>query len=134
MTFQFSTHTHTHTLEHVWKMALCIFMCVCVCIYIKGISYITVFLSFMAGEQRKCLYHCEYQQFRKDVVFLWCLFFVVVFKKKVNLTLTMLLNVCVSLLLLKINELVKWWRVSREVYKYQEWPVLLIFSILVTVE
>lgn len=39
----------------------------------------------------------------------------------------MLLNVCVRLLLLKINELVRW-RVSREVYKFQEWPVLLIFS------
>lgn len=49
-------------------------------------------------------------------------------KKKVKLTLTVLLNVYVSLLLLKINELVRWWSVSREVYKYQEWPVLLIFS------
>lgn len=48
-------------------------------------------------------------------------------KKRVKLTLTVLLNVCVSLLLLKINELVRWWRVSREVYKYQEWPVLVIF-------
>lgn len=41
---------------------------------------------------------------------------------------TLLQNVCMSLLLLKINELVRWRRVSREVYKYQEWPVLLIFS------
>lgn len=41
---------------------------------------------------------------------------------------TVLLNVYVSLLLLKINELVRWWRVSREVYKYQEWPVLVIVS------
>lgn len=49
-------------------------------------------------------------------------------KKRVKLTLTVLLNVCVSLLLLKINELVRWWRVSREVYKYQEWPVLVIVS------
>lgn len=49
-------------------------------------------------------------------------------KKRVKLALTVLLNVCVSLLLLKINELVRWWRVSREVYKYQEWPVLVIVS------
>lgn len=63
-------------------------------------------------------------QFRKDVGFFVVSFFLVVFvgffvrffvfvllgffKDKVNF-LTMLLNVCVSLLLLKINELVRWW-------------------------
>lgn len=104
------------------------YVCVCVCIYIcifKGISCITLFLVFsvMAGEQRKCLYHSECYAVQKG-----CLLLGFFFKKKLKLTLTMLLNVYVSLLLLKINELVRWWRVSREVYKCQEWPVLLIFS------
>lgn len=69
-------------------------------IFFKGISYITCF-SVMAGEQRKCLYHSEYYAVRKGILFF---FFI---KKKVKLTLTMLLNVCVSLLLLKINEPVR---------------------------
>lgn len=88
-----------------------------------GVLYVTIFLvfSFRAGEQRKCLYTTvNTVQFRKNV---W-----VFFKKKLKLTLTLLQNVCMSLLLLKINELVRWRRVSWEVYKYQEWPVLLIFS------
>lgn len=97
----------------------------CMCIYIfffKDIFCVTIFLVFSckAGEQRKCVYTTlNTVQFRKNV---WLFF-----KKKPKLTLTLLQNVWMSRLLLKINELVRWWRVSREVYKYQEWPVLLIF-------
>lgn len=93
----------------------------CVCIY-KGIFCGTIFLVFSckAGEQRKCLCTTVNNvQFRKNV---W-----VFLKEKPKLTLILFQNACMSRLLLKINELVRWRRVSREVYKYQEWPVLLIF-------
>lgn len=78
------------------------------------------FLFLVSWLESKENVHSEYHAVQKG-----CLVFL---KKNIKLTLAVLLNVHTSLLLLKINELVRWWRVSREVDMYQEWLVLLICS------
>jgi len=86
---------------------------VCVYIFLRVFSILLYFLfsvSWLESKGNVCT-TVNTVQFRKDV----CFFF---FKKKGKLTLTVLLNVYVSLVLLTIKELVTQWRVSREVYKY----------------
>lgn len=102
--------------DSMWSVPLCVY----IYIYLKVFFVLLYFLFSFAGQESKGNLYTTVNtvQFRKNI---W-----VFFKRKPKLTLTLLQNVCMSLLLLKINELVRWRRVSREVCKFQEWPVLLL--------